>query len=304
MKDFRKRTRANVHCQPRNPAVARRFVRSAKLFPAAAGVVALALAAGCDPAEGIELEPLPGAEGITAEARYGLPEIAGEWSFAGWEIPGEEPDSPPRLRPLGRLLVEGQRYDSVGGHYLGGGLRYPVVGEVRRGGVFSLVAFDEEGEGRYLAGRVERDTLWVVLTNLPAVEEWPRGTRGGFIRQRVERPFLRAVGGRDVLAPVDTMPLDTLPGPDPDAPMGPPPTALPPEQVTPRQPAQPQPAQPQPERPRPQQPAPQPVPVEPRPAPAPPPAPTPPPAEPDPEPTPPPPAPPPVLGEPVRPPPR
>jgi hypothetical protein len=257
-----------------------------------AGLAALALAAGCDPAEGIELEPLPGTEGISPEARYGLPEVEGVWSFAGWEIPGAEPESPPRLRPLGRLVVEGQRYDSVGGHYLGGGLRWPVVGEVRRGGVFSLLAFDVEGEGRYLAGRVERDTLWVVMTNLAAVEEWPRGTRGAFIRQPVERHFLRAVGGRDLLAPVDTLPPDTLPYPgmDDPAPGAPPPSV-----------GDPQPVRPGAEPPA----APRPAPAEPRPEPAPPPTPDPEPEpEPEPEPAPRPPAQrPPLLGEPVRPPP-
>lgn len=164
------------------------------------------LAAGCDPAENVRVQPLPPLEGASPEARAGLPEIAGQWRFAGWEL--AEGDSAALAGPLpgfGELRLETQRLDSVAGFYLFPGGRLPVVGEVRRDSIVALVAGLGEGEGRYLAGRVSRDTLWVSLTTLLEPGTWPTGAQAAFVRSPVSATFARLQG--EVPVPVQ----DTLP---------------------------------------------------------------------------------------------
>jgi hypothetical protein len=255
--------------------------------------VATLLIAGCDVGE-VQVQPLPPAELPTAEARFGLPEVEGDWHLAGWELADRDVlDEDPALPPLGVLRLERQRLDSIGGRYTIGTSNAPVIGEVRRDSVIAVVAFYDVG-ARFATGSVRGDTLWIELTNLPGTEDWPAGTRAALFRGREAppRPWRRVAGElpvRDTLyfdtARVDTLPPDPAPlapdmerTPEPGAPTTPAPTPAPPR----REPAAPPPAQP---APRPRAPAPDPAPVQPAPVPDPVPEPVPDP-EPDPEPPP------------------
>lgn len=260
----------------------------------------LLLLAGCEEAEGVDVQPLPPLELPSAEARAGLPEVEGVWRFAGWDLPAADTAVPPEARvPPGELRVEVQQLDSVAGHYLRGGRAFPFVGEVRRDGIVSVVVFDAEGAGRFVAGRVAGDTLWVELTSLPSAAGWSEGTRAALVRGRPGAPFVRFPPGV-VLPGADTAAADTLapqpaaPQPGPAVPVRPAPEPERPGTAAPARPRQPPPARPRPERPAPQpepparEPEPEPEPERP---------------EPRPEPTPERREPPPLLGEPVRPPP-
>lgn len=164
----------------------------------------------CGSGDPVEIQALPPATRPSPEARIGLPEIGGEWRFAGWEVPSRESVEDAELRPLGTLRIETQRMDSLAGYYVREEGRVPVVGEVRRDSLFSLLA--EAGEMRaFLAGRVSRDTLWVELTSLEAAESWPPGTRAALARGVAGEAFVRLPGGEPLVDPAeaDTLAADT-----------------------------------------------------------------------------------------------
>lgn len=163
--------------------------------PSRAALLLLALAA-CDEAEGVDVQPLPSLERPSPEARAGLPEVAGAWRFAGWELPVRDTATAGEgMVPPGALVVRTQRLDSVAGDYVREGQRFPFVGEVRRDGILSVVAFGPDGEGSYVAGRVARDTLWIELTSLSAAQTWSAGSRAAMVRTPVAQPFVRYEGG-------------------------------------------------------------------------------------------------------------
>jgi hypothetical protein len=167
-------------------------------------VVAL-LASACDAAEGVRVQPLPPLEGSTPEARAGLPEIEGDWRFAGWELaPADSALLASPLPSLGAVRIQTQRLDSIAGSYLVPGAQIPLVGEVRRDSVVALVALTGDG-GRFLAGRISADTLWLSLTTLLEPGSWPTGSRAAFVRSPVAATFARLEGQRTVL-PGDTVP--------------------------------------------------------------------------------------------------
>ena len=236
-------------------------------------------AAGCQDAESVEVQPLPPLERPSLEARAGLPEVAGTWRFAGFEIPPRDTANVRMgvwpMTPPGDLAIETQRLDSIAGRYVREGTAFPLFGEVRRDSTFALVAF-AGGEGSFAAGRVRADTLWIELTSFSTAGSWPRGTRAGLVRRPSGEPFLRLVGGSPITEPVDSVALadsirlDSLrrAGELPPA-EGAPPAAVPPQQppaqpAEPRpqprtEPAEPRPQQPQqPQQPRPRQPEPAP----------------------------------------------
>lgn len=170
--------------------------------------------AGCDAAEAGDIEPLPPLQRPSAEARAGLPEVAGRWRFAGFEIlPGDtaavRADST-RLIPPGDLVVQLQRLDSIAGVYARGGAEFPFVGEVRRDGVVAVVVAAPDGTRQFAAGQVVRDTLWLELTSFSSAQAWPAGTRAALVRTPVEQPFRRFVGGRAIPLPVDSAALDSM----------------------------------------------------------------------------------------------
>ncbi|HEV2130765.1 MAG TPA: hypothetical protein VGR27_06660, partial [Longimicrobiaceae bacterium] len=171
-------------------------------------LVVAGLLGGCDWAEESAIQPLPPATRPSPEARLGLPELEGQWYFAGWDLPVSEP--PGGLSTAGALWIETQRLDSLAGMYLAGEQRLPLLGEVRRDSVFALVVQDGNGGGRFVAGRALRDTIWVEFTSLAFAQTWPAGTRGAFVREAVERPFTRLPGGA-YLVEEDTTAMDTLP---------------------------------------------------------------------------------------------
>lgn len=265
-------------------------------------ICAALLLTGCEPAEDVRIQDLPPLDRPSPEARAGLPEVEGAWRFAGWELaPGDTGRLASELPGLGQILLETQRLDSLAGYYLAGQGRLPLVGEVRRDSAIALAALLGGAEGRYLAGRVLRDTLWVSTTSLLEPGIWPDEARAAFVRTRVAAPFVRVQGAPVLTAVTDTAAaplaaMDSVPraptaGTGMGAPARPAPAAQTrppvstPAQTPAQAPARQQPpaqAQPQPQRP---------------PAPSPPAR-----REPPPEPAPTPPAPrlPPLLGEPVR----
>ncbi|HLL85197.1 MAG TPA: hypothetical protein VK420_21180, partial [Longimicrobium sp.] len=134
------------------------------------GLVLLASACGPD-----EVEPLPPLERPSAERRAGLPEVRGRWLFAGFEIAPRDSasmaNSDYQLTPPGEFRFLTQRLDSVAGQYgVPGRFVIPFTGEVRKDGVFALVAFPGDGVQQFVAGRVMNDTLWLELTNVVSVE--------------------------------------------------------------------------------------------------------------------------------------
>ena len=179
--------------------------------PGAAVLLLAALATGCDAAAEAEIQPLPPLSRPSREARLGLPEVAGMWRFAGWELPDSAAAAgASALAVPGNFWIRAQRLDSIGGIYLVRGVRFPVVGEVRRDGHVALVTDVPGAEGRFAAGRLQHDTLWISLTSFTGTETWPAGTRVAWVRSPPRRPFIRLPGG--VLLN-DTTPPDTLPPP-------------------------------------------------------------------------------------------
>ena len=266
-------------CDPPDPG--RQRVRG-RLQAVLACCAALA-AGGCGDAEGMEIQELPPLRRPSPEARAGLPEVRGGWSFAGFEIPAGDTTAVREqvytMTPPGELRVLAQRLDSIAGQYVRDGVAFPFSGEVRRDSTLSVVAFSE-GIGQFAAGHVRRDTLWIELTSFSSAQGWPRGTRAALVRRVGGPAFRRLLGGAPIYPPVDSVRLrdsvrmDSLrragvvvpPGAQPPAAVGQPMPAQP--GVPAAQPARPtvpagQP-QAQPQRPpvqaqpRPQQPRPQP----------------------------------------------
>ena len=254
-------------------------------FPLLAAVVAVA---GCDPAENVEVLPLPALERPTREARLGIPEVAGSWRFAGWEIIRGDTTALERTFPsFGELRLDTQRLDSIAGTFDLAGGRRGVMGEVRRDGNISLVTYGAGDLGSFIAGRFASDTLWLELTSVLPAEEWPRDARAAFVRTPVQEPITWLRGARPGATPpavdstllVDSLGRPLIPGaavPGAAVPGGPtvspggqvqPPVGRP-SGVQPAQPARPQPAGVQPAQPARPQPAgvQQPTVTQPRPA--------------------------------------
>ncbi len=264
--------------------------------------------AACDGPGEVDVLPLPPLERPSAEARLGLPEVAGSWRFAGWEVIRGDSTALERTFPsFGELVLETQRLDSIAGRFaLAGGL-VGVVGEVRRDGTVALVTHQNGQPGAFITGQHDRDTLWLELTSILPADEWPRDARAAFVQEPVQSSIAWLRGDHPAFrAPevVDSVPAFDL---EAELPAGEPEPALPaaprttPPATTPGLPPATGPAAPAP-RPEPQPaPAPAPGPAQ---APAPDPTPEPQP-EPEPEPEPEPPARPSgprLLGEPVTPP--
>lgn len=211
--------------------------------------------------------PLPSLDRPTPEARLGLPELAGMWRFAGWEVIRGDSAALERTFPsFGELALSTQRLDSIAGTFVLGGSRVPVVGEVRRDGEVAIVTYVEGTPGSFIAGRVQRDTLWLELTSVLAADEWPRDARAAFVRSPVLEPIAWLRGAR----PGDLepeVPVDSAESVDPSGPLTPEPQPTapqPPASGTQPGPTE-QPSQPQPSGPTPQpapstQPSPQPTP--------------------------------------------
>lgn len=167
----------------------------------------LAALAACEPAQDVRVQSLPPIERPSAEARAGLPEVAGVWRFAGWDLASEDTASLQRELPgLGELRLQTQRLDSVAGSYVGGGGQLPLVGEVRRDSVVSLVASAGGGVAYYLAGEVARDTLWIRLSSLVEPGVWPADAQAAFVRSDVASTFVR-LHGTTPPPPVDSAAL-------------------------------------------------------------------------------------------------
>jgi hypothetical protein len=194
--------------------------------------LALALLGACDAAEGVRVESLPPLERPTPEARAGLPEIAGTWRFAGWEVTSHAVLAEFGEPPLpGDLVIETQRVDSLAGYLIRGEMVLALSGEVRRDGIVSLMTLQDtaaESSPRFAAGRLVRDTLWIELTTLPAGNLSPPTQRWAFFRGMVGQPFLRL--------PTGQLLRDTVVAPPPEAPAVPPATP-----AMPRDPAAPAP---------------------------------------------------------------
>ena len=173
---------------------------------------ALLCLAGCELAEGGDIQPLPPLERPALELRAGLPELEGEWRFGGWQLgPGISPDSAALFAPPGALRIETQRLDSLAGIYESEGTAEPVVGDVRRDSLYSLVVLRPEG-ARFLAGQVHGDTLWIELTSLSEAAGWPAGTRAALLRRgNPAKPFVRLASGELVRQLADTAAAETLP---------------------------------------------------------------------------------------------
>lgn len=184
--------------------------------------LAVSLAA-CDLAEGVTVQELPNLDRASIEARLGLPEVAGPWRFAGWELQeGDTLGLEAELPTLGILNVEVQKRDSVAGTYRGAaGGEAQVEGEVRRDSVLALVVLPGGGEGFYLTGRLDHDTLWVEKTTLLESGEWRGDARPAFVRSdQPVTPFRRVRGMvmptaplPDTLQPglIDSLPVTSVP---------------------------------------------------------------------------------------------
>ncbi|HET7274924.1 MAG TPA: hypothetical protein VFI91_07070 [Longimicrobiaceae bacterium] len=172
---------------------------------------AFSMVGGCEPAEGVDVQQLPSEQRPSPEARAGLPEVSGLWRFAGWELAPEDSASLQAALPsLGQIDIQTQRLDSIAGSYLAGGGRVPVVGEVRRDGIVSVVA---PGANAFVAGQVEEDTLWVELTSLIPAEAWPDGARAAFVRGTAGPQFARLEGALPPLALTDSLVQDSAAAP-------------------------------------------------------------------------------------------
>ena len=171
----------------------------------------LLLIAACGPAGDVKVQPLPPLAGLSPEARAGVPLVSGVWRFAGWEV--SEGDSTSLDAPLpgfGAILLSAQQRDSIGGSYVVGGGSAPLVGEVRRDGTIALVTYLAPGDGRYLAGRLNNDTIWMEMSSLTEPGSWPQGARAAFVRSAVAGRFTRMRGALPPLARADSVRGDSL----------------------------------------------------------------------------------------------
>lgn len=167
-------------------------------------LLALSLLASCEAAEDVRVQPLPSLDRPTPEARAGLPELAGVWRFAGWDLaPTDSAGLQRELPGLGEIRLQTQRLDSLAGSYAAGGGMLPLVGEVRRDSVVSLVANAGGEAAYYLAGEYARDTLWIRLSSLVEPGLWPEAALAAFVRDQVASTFVR-LHGTTPLPPVDS----------------------------------------------------------------------------------------------------
>ncbi|MBW3572178.1 MAG: hypothetical protein KY467_13845, partial [Gemmatimonadetes bacterium] len=116
-----------------------------------------ALAAGaCDEASG-EVQPLPPLQRPSPEERAGLPEVAGVWRFAGFEIRPQDTllvrEQAYQLVPPAEIRIATQRLDSIAGQIVRDGVGFPFTGEVRRDSTIALVTFSG-GAAQFAAGRL------------------------------------------------------------------------------------------------------------------------------------------------------
>jgi hypothetical protein len=158
--------------------------------------LAAVLAAGCGRADGLEAEALPPLERPSPEARAGLPEIAGEWRFAGVELATADTAAGRAAATSdAALLVGTQRLDSVAALFRAPGARLPLVGEVRRDGTVALAGRGPAGESIVFAGHRIGDTLWLEVALPAGVAPWPPGARAALVRRRTGPRFARSAGG-------------------------------------------------------------------------------------------------------------
>ncbi len=154
-------------------------------------------AAACSEANA-DVEPLPPLHRPTPEQRAGLPIVSGRWLFTGFEYPVRDTlrvrEQVYRLVPPGEFRIATQRLDSVAGQYVREGTAFPLMGEVRRDGIFAFVAFDPSGVGQFVSGRVVKDTMWIELTGFPSAATWPPGARAALVRNPRGQPFVRLRG--------------------------------------------------------------------------------------------------------------
>lgn len=159
--------------------------------------VALLGAAACNEAKA-DVEPLPPLHRPTPEERAGLPLVSGRWLFTGFEYPVGDTlrvrEQVYRLVPPGEFRIQTQRLDSVAGQYVRDGVAFPIIGEVRRDGIFAFVAFEPGGVGNFVSGHVVRDTMWIELTGFPSSASWPPGTRAALVHTPRGAPFVRLRG--------------------------------------------------------------------------------------------------------------
>ncbi len=159
------------------------------LIPILTIAVGVALV-GCGPADDVEVLALPPLEYASAEARLGLPELEGTWRFAGWEVtPGDSAALTQTFPSFGELTLDTQRLDSVAGMFSLYGGNAPVVGEVRRDGWVALVTLNGREPTAFVTGRYARDTLWVEMTSVVSIQDWPRGARAAFVRGAAGNPI-------------------------------------------------------------------------------------------------------------------
>lgn len=170
------------------------------------------LAAACGPDDDVKVQPLPSLAMLSPEMRAHVPVVTGVWRFAGWEVAaGDSASLQAPLPAFGALALSTQKRDSIGGSYLFDGGRAPLAGEVRRDSTIALVTYLAPGDGRFLAGTLSRDTLWLEIGSLSEPGRWPNGARAAFVRTPVATtPFARMNRTFPPLARVDTSRADTL----------------------------------------------------------------------------------------------
>lgn len=170
-------------------------------------VATLLVVWGCDAASDVDIQPLPALERPSAEARLGLPEIAGTWRFAGWEIERGDSVTLERTFPsFGDLALTTQRLDSIAGLFALATGTTPVIGEVRRNGDVTMVTLPGGVPDRFIAGSVAEDTLWLELTSILAPGEWPQDARAAFVTEPASEPIAWIRGARPSMEP----PVDSI----------------------------------------------------------------------------------------------
>lgn len=172
--------------------------------------VLLALGA-CGPDEDVQLLALPPEERPSPEARLGLPELAGDWNFGGWEVVEGDSTALERTFPgLGQLRFTTQRLDSIAGAVVLNGTPVPVVGDVRRDGRLTFVTLGSDGPRNFAAGVYQRDTLWLELSSLLPADEWPRNARAAFVRETPSVPPFAWLRGARIPEVLPAPPVDSL----------------------------------------------------------------------------------------------
>jgi hypothetical protein len=137
--------------------------------------------------------------------------VQGTWRFAGWEVAaGDSAALGTPLPGFGALFLTGQKRDSVGGSYVVNGRRAPLAGEVRRDSTLALVTFLAPGDGRYLVGTLQKDTVWLEMASLLDPGSWPNGAKAAFVRSAVAEPFKRMRGALSALARADSIRAATM----------------------------------------------------------------------------------------------